>query len=277
MGKRRYGLDEIQRISGRKYSLVSNTGDWEYGKSGHHKVGDYYPYDIAKRVIKKYLGKSFDDAFSYYCTLVPKYMQHIFLEEFQPSRYSWYRQSYYINSNKIICESKPNKRKKYSLIVKSPDYTYVIVHKITGHKKSNFREVYEQEHYEYKRKHFTLGYDIVTKGYKNGKFLYYEYGSNPFHMKPLSERYIAKEEDFIERTLTGWKREFYSKNDPYYKRYKRIADQLWKKKREVDRIAREQKLQEALKLKEEELKLKKLQNETKIIKHGFDPITSFRK
>lgn len=261
MGKRRYGLDEIQRISGRKYGLVTNTGDWGYGKSGHHKVGDYYPYDIAKRVIKKYLGKSFDDAFSYYCTLVPKYMQHIFLEEFQPLRRSWYRQAYYINSDKIICENKSNRRKRYPLIVQSPDYTFVEIHKVTGHKKSDFKPIYAEGKYTY--------YHI--------KPLYYEYGTDTFHMKPLSERYTAKEDDFVKRTLTGWKREFYSRNDPYYKRYKRIANQLWKKKHEADRIEREQKLQEALRLKEEELKLKKLQNETKIIKHGFDPITSFRK
>lgn len=50
--------------------------------SDYHKVNDYSPYVHVKRIIKLYLGKSFDEAFSRYCKLVPKYQQKVFLKEF---------------------------------------------------------------------------------------------------------------------------------------------------------------------------------------------------
>lgn len=260
---KRKELEDVSRITGRKYALAYGNYNWRsHRKSDIHRVGDYYPYDIAERVAKKYTGKKFDDAFSYYCTLVPKYQQRVFLEFFEFKRYRRYT-FYYINSQGIICYKGPERRKVYPYVIKSPDYTSIEVHKITGHKKSDFTPVYEDKRYRHLVKYYK---------YESKKTSFW------FEKKiPLKDRYIAKEEDFIERPLTGWKRVFYSKNDPYFKKYRTLANTLWKKKRAEEAKIKEEKLQEALRRREEQLKLEQLQNQIKIIKHGFDPITSFRK
>lgn len=57
------------------------------------------PYIIVRRVLKKYLNKSFSEAFSYYCKLVPTYDQHYFLNEFNRglATNGYNRDSYYID------------------------------------------------------------------------------------------------------------------------------------------------------------------------------------
>ena len=57
---------------------------WEYRKSYSHPVKHMSPWDRIDKLLRKYIGKPFDDAFSYYCKQVPTYQQHIFLEYFTP-------------------------------------------------------------------------------------------------------------------------------------------------------------------------------------------------
>lgn len=79
-------LEELPKKESRKEYITRKYGDmWDLRRFDHpwyrsDKNDD--PQVIAKRVIKKYLGKSFDDAFSYYCTLVKKHEHDEFLYEY---------------------------------------------------------------------------------------------------------------------------------------------------------------------------------------------------
>ena len=93
------------------------------------KIGDYGVRDIIERVIKNNLGKSFDMAFHYYCTLVPIHMQHWFLKEFEPKTKPWlmYWNFYYIDNEGIIQEWKKERTKKSITINLKPNkYLYLI-------------------------------------------------------------------------------------------------------------------------------------------------------
>lgn len=227
------------------------------------KINGTHLYRIITRIIESHINKKYEEAYNKYREIVPESMRmeygHWWKGMFH-RKYRWYNNSYYIDKNYIIRKHKESKRIIEPIVLTSPDYTYVEVHKHTGHKKSDFNEVY-----------------AGGSKWNKGKLLYYEYGTDPFNMKPIHERYTAKEKDFIQRTLTGWKRIFYSRKDPHYKKCLALYQKLWKKKREQEALEKEKLLQEAIKKKEEQLKLQKLQNETKIIKHGFDLKTSFRK
>lgn len=57
----------------------------------HYYTPEHNPYRIATRIVKAYVNKSFNEAFSYYCSKVDKRYQHIFKEEFSEGRYYWRR------------------------------------------------------------------------------------------------------------------------------------------------------------------------------------------
>lgn len=57
---------------------------------GCYKIGDYSVWTLVYRVCDSYIGKPFNDAFSYFCTLVPKHLQSIFLDEFDDRHYRYY-------------------------------------------------------------------------------------------------------------------------------------------------------------------------------------------
>lgn len=99
-------LDEIQNLPfrenrkeyiTRKYGDLWNIPRFDYPRYSHSSDDPYVKRD---RVIKKFLGKSFDDAFSYYCTLVPKYRQGLFLEAFEIN-HNWYT-NYIVDKNRCI-------------------------------------------------------------------------------------------------------------------------------------------------------------------------------
>ena len=108
---------------------------------------------------------------------------------------------------------------------------------------------------------------VKREGYKK------EWKRVPYHE--------AKYSDFIEVIVSGWEEEFTSKNDYRYKRLR--AEQIKRKNKadELKWLEKHNKFEEALaktlrERKEQEKKEKEL-NHWKIIKHGFDPVTSFRK
>lgn len=90
-----------------------------YGKMSAHNVGDYSPYKIAEMVIESFIGKSYDKAFSHFCTLVPKYMQFVFDDVLMPNRKLKYP-NYTLDENKVIIKYKYPKNK--SVVYKSSDY-----------------------------------------------------------------------------------------------------------------------------------------------------------
>ena len=116
----------------RKYGNMWNTRfdhPWEKSEKSD------YDWFKAKNILRKYLGKSFDEAFSYYCTLVPFHEQETFLWYFGRGRYT-YRSYYYDyivdDEGNIQRNPKSTKFKKSVYVFVSFDYKYGYKHKVTG-------------------------------------------------------------------------------------------------------------------------------------------------
>lgn len=110
--------ENLPQREGRRDLLA---GEWGSRRSANHKVNGVFPYKIINRVIKAYINKPFDKAFSYYCSLVPIYQQHLFIEEFQPKRWR-NNNEYYLDSAGTIKKRKVYKDK--SVTFYSIDYEY---------------------------------------------------------------------------------------------------------------------------------------------------------
>lgn len=238
-----------------------------YRRHRHFYHPENNPYKLAERILANNIDKSFALAFSYYCKKVSKQHQAIFLEYFDKDRFYCYSTTYFIDDNGLIKRIIKNKFKK-AIIFYSDDYLTELVHRITGHKKSDFGEIYvDKSLYSRYRKNF----------YNYRVFSHYEYGGHRYYMKPIWERYKAQKEDFIPKIVSGWSMEFTSNNDYKYKRL--VAEK--QKKLKLDRTIKYHRpimseVEFRRILNERRLK-EKQENLTKIISHGFDPITSFRK
>lgn len=121
------------KISMSKSILISNRESnlWNLNKYSHdrYKIEGVTLHTIIIRVLEKFTNKSVNDAFSYYCKLVPKHYQHEFFHRYYLANYnmiestSYYRRYslYYIDENNIIKENKYVKPKN-KVIFKSWDY-----------------------------------------------------------------------------------------------------------------------------------------------------------
>lgn len=235
------------------------------------------PWKYSKYIIKKYIGKPYDDAYSEFCKNVKWWQKDYFKDNFKErywgglgSKYS----EFIVDENGLIQYNIKyfkynNYRGPYS--VKSHDYETELVHKFTGHKKSVFKPIYEQIPYSYKyRGAFNKIYE--NKGIKNGKLLYYLYGER----LPSHRKYKAQDDDFEVIITKGWIKYFDSKQDP---EYKRLKSEEAKYKSKTNKQRRKEALQVAYNFisKDEIQKAKeKQENFYKILAHGFDPIVSFR-
>lgn len=238
------------------------------GRGPMHTVDGVWPYEIARRIIKKYIGKQWDKAYSEYCSKVPWYQKNVFKEEFRDKNYR-YSTSYIVDKNGCIQYSRMDKRKK-DLCIKSDDFKIELRHRWTGHKKDDFLPVYKQEPYISRFKTFKMS------GMRNSRLLYYEYGAIPGRMKPLYERYRSKESEFEAVIVSGWIKYFKNKKDPEFKRL--IAEK--RKQRLINtkkqQILLQEKAYDMMTKREAELKKEKAANDVKILAHGFDLETSFR-
>lgn len=96
----------LTRIIGNMYE--SKKFDYPQGNSERSKD----PWIISSRVVKSFIGKQFDKAFSYYCSLVDFQYQYCFFQEFEERRwwgYRWYGY-YYIDKVGNIQYRKPKTR-----------------------------------------------------------------------------------------------------------------------------------------------------------------------
>lgn len=187
----------------------------KFHHNANHRVDGLYPWDNVKRVLKKYKGKHFDDAFSYFCELVPQYQQKWFLEEFEPKDYyrSRYSDTWYVDKDGLIQVKKAPKNKK-PISFASDDYKVEFRHKVTGHKRDDFKE-------ETTRRQRTIYYyeHIVT----------YYYGIKHEKKLPKHLQYSAKPEDFEPVIISGWIKYFKSKKDREYKRL--MAEKIKREKK----------------------------------------------
>ncbi len=264
------GIDKLDILPIELLNYRPQTKHKRYYRRGHsdyHPIDGRDPDDIARGIIKKYLNRSYNDAYSLYCTRVKWYQKHIFRREFNLQQYWYYRPTYRVDDDGLIRLLKEPKKKEVFTFF-SDDYKFEWRHKITGHKRDAFQEVYEQIE-EPASKWYPRG------RYRKGKFLYYEYGAY-LNMKPIHERYRAQQNDFEAVTIQGWKKTFNSVNHPEYVR-------LWaernKARRKMNRAKRKEKEQleySFISKQEIELAKEKEANKYKILAHGFDLITSFR-
>ena len=79
-----------------------------YNCSDKHR----HPYYIASRIIENNIGKSFDLAFSYFCTKVNKKFRYYFHNKFYASIMHKYEYGYYIDSNGNIQEKRYYRKKR---------------------------------------------------------------------------------------------------------------------------------------------------------------------
>lgn len=110
----------------------------KYNRRGGIKIDHASPWKFAKRVLKKYVNKNFGDAFSFFCSKVPKHMQYVFLDEFQNYENMGWRGTlsnyYIIDKNNIIrCVKDFNKYKgPYKFVSIDAEYENVYTNRING-------------------------------------------------------------------------------------------------------------------------------------------------
>ncbi len=244
--------DSIQSVKAlNKEAKAKSDYIWGHDRRGkYHPVNDVWTWDRIKKLLAKFVGKPFDDAFSYYCRQVPKYQQHIFLEYFTPS-HSRYRNTFYVDDDGLIQKDLDTWKKSKKVIYYSDDYKTEIRHKVTGKSKpdnwwdqpfteNNYREKYPK-----------------AKSYYEAQALF--------------------DNEFEPIIISGWVKEFDSKKDPEYKRLMSEKRKRHEKARKESVKAEKSKQYSFTHETFGEKILAKRENLLKIKRKGFDPNTSFHK
>lgn len=212
------------------------------------------PWKRSVRILESHVGKSFDTAFSIWCKQTPKCQQHYFLEQIDPREdcktRRWSLNWYYVDSNGIIRKRKnifPWRKSDRKVTFKSDDYKTEPRHKVTGLPKKSLSHS-----------------EIRAMFPKEKDKSYYE----------LLKLY---DQQFEEVCVEGWIKTFKNAKDPEYQRLQ--AERL--RKLELDR-RRQKKAQSEKAYRfthetEEQRAARITANFFKILKHGFDPKTSFHK
>jgi hypothetical protein len=116
-----FSIEQVKQLP--KSQRFRNLEHNMHGTSDYHKVNGEYPTTWARRVMRKYVGKTYEEAFAYYCTLVPDYQQKWFKSEFDLST-TWWRtpsDNFILDENHII-KIKETESKSGPVIFSSYDY-----------------------------------------------------------------------------------------------------------------------------------------------------------
>jgi len=168
------------------FSKGKDPGGWGrgYGKGVYKRIGDYFPYTIVSRVLKEFIGKPVDDAFSKYCKIVPVYQQQFFWDEIKPKRPRWRNIVYYfIDENGLI---QKNNKEVAKTIYKIPsfDIEYGYINYETGDTKTR------REHNSYIHSRYSWG---IIKGklyeFEHKNYLYYKC----FYEQQFKKRKLIKQ------------------------------------------------------------------------------------
>ena len=132
-------LETLPKKVGRKGYLTTKYGDMydlrSFDNPWYRSNKMDVPWFIVKITLKKFLGKSFADAFSYYCSKVEQRYQDDFLDKFRNKgyRHSWYADDYIIDSdgNIQLNPERYQRKRKTNFTVISHDYKSSYFHKIT--------------------------------------------------------------------------------------------------------------------------------------------------
>lgn len=230
-------LTELQNLPKHLSKLEREKRNWYTAKgSSFHKVGDYSPWTIVNRIIKAYVDKPFNDAFSYYCTKVPKYQQYRFLERFENKFSRWY-DDYEIDDDGIIRKVKKDTPKLLHRFY-SEDYESAWKNRITGH-------IISEDDYNRLR---------------NGYYWW-------MYRKHTPKVNLA-EYDLV--TIKGWVKEFSNTGDP---EFRRLHSERKKRRGKIDRLDKKEKEKITYSfLTKAERARKKLMEDNELVRdnHGFD-------
>ncbi len=224
--------------------LPSKQTKWEYltekigtawNKKRHYsKEKDIWR--IAERVCKMFIGKKWDDAFAYYCKLVPKNTEHRYEAFCNRFNYQgrWSKQKWFIENGIIVY--KPYTYSK-TVTIKSLDYKTEYLHKETMRPIPSLYWIGNKKH-------------LYTKEYIDKNYAYF--------------------------ITQGWEKTFSSRNDPTYKKlYKEQQDAIRKNNR-ILKKERKEKQYDMLSRSEMKMLEEKERNSIDIQRLGFDEATSFR-
>lgn len=110
---------EISRVSMHR-DPFSKKHRWRYSKSDYHIVDNKWPRNFILIALLRFKGKSINDAFAYYCTLVPDYFQKHFWRDIKEGTFSYNNYLIDITQSGIIQvsfrKSKPNYQRVYYLL-----------------------------------------------------------------------------------------------------------------------------------------------------------------
>lgn len=188
--KKSTSIDNLpSKMTGYKYNLVNNRlKKYKNWRPNHHRVGDYTPYDIARRIIKEFIGKSYDEAFCKFCSLVPKYQQDVFNDcldremEFGKRRFN-------IDEEGNLYNVKDPNEYKGPYSITSDDYEFEWRHKITGEVKPPYS--------------YTLNNADYEKVTIRGEIRYFESKRDPeyqrYHREKLKESNRRLEKELKDR------------------------------------------------------------------------------
>lgn len=133
-------LDYLPKKESRKEYLTRKHGTmWNLQKfdhSWHRSDKNDYAWVKAERIIKKYIGKQYDKAFSEYCQLVEQYEYYRFENYFEKTPGSLWEPEYIIDVQGRIQKNKKYyknlKKEKTGVWFYSYDYEKGYMNKITG-------------------------------------------------------------------------------------------------------------------------------------------------
>lgn len=192
-----------QRIGIMKAAKTSKEQRKALGRTSDHCINGCHPWTIATRVLTYFLGKSVDDAFSYYCKKVPPYQQKMFWDQFTPRRYWSNSRQWYIDENGLVQNDNLNQyRGPYHIYSHDYKAVWVLVEQVS---KRQLR-------------YMDITYDSI-------------------YQIPYSIRHL-----YEHRVVSGKKWTFESKNDPRYQKHYQEKLKAERKRRREERKAKEAKV-----------------------------------
>jgi hypothetical protein len=210
-------LDSVIAPKGSMFKTSPNNNDgWrKHYHSEYHDVEDRSPRLIALHVYRKFKGKNVNDAFSYYCSLVPVYMQNRFWKDIEKNKEDaikhkhWWKYNYYIDTQNRIQEvrKKPYNSKIPFYVNKREEKikTIIYYHKPKrGFGRRLAPEVIEVDIVHYDKKVFPGDRKYVQMEAEKRKHKLYKPEEKEYDFNRLKRLKKANEEDKLIRDRHGF-------------------------------------------------------------------------
>lgn len=241
-------IEKLEHLPKREPVNKSRRLNWNHWSSKHcddHSINGISPYKRAIRIINKFIGKSFGDAFSFYCKQVPKYQQYIFLSEVEPYRRwkNWVYIDEFGNIQKYVSE-----KTKKSYFICSKDHETARLHKVTKQDIESFSLFKWKWGYV---KHPHWNHLVQTRFFK------------------LNNGHWASEDEFVLTIISGWEKEVLKKSSEF-KRYTQERLREEKKQERIKKLLKNQTVYNFLTRTELEKIRSKKEDLIKLYSHGFD-------